>query len=143
MFTYLVTAPSPPPSPSPPFSSPQPSAPVTSLVHFSTSITMAQVVVVGTQKGTVSWYISQPPQKTFSLLFSDRPHYPHDIVSLQVCLSTHATFMYIQLCMLTKELGMCLCMQNVKMRCLVALLCACACKISGFLILAQPAELPR
>lgn len=132
MYTYLVTAPSPPPpSPSPPFSSPQPSAAVTSLVHFSTSITMAQVVVVGTQKGTVSWYISQPPQKTFSLLFSDRPHYPHDIVSLQVCLSTDATFMYITAVHVNKGtwyvlvhakyqdampgcFAMCLCMQNIR-----------------------------
>ena len=63
----------------------QPQDAVSSLVHFSTYGNLAQVVVVGTQEGTVSWYIAQPPQKTYSLLSFDRPHYPHSVVALQVC----------------------------------------------------------
>ena len=57
---------------------------MTSLIHFTTSINTAQVVVVGSGGGTVSWYISQPPQKTFSLLYNTHCHAPHPVVSLQV-----------------------------------------------------------
>ena len=57
---------------------------MTSLIHFTTSINTAQVVVVGSSSGMVSWYISQPPQKTFSLLYNTHCHAPHPVVSLQV-----------------------------------------------------------
>lgn len=57
---------------------------VTALTHFMTSINMAQVVVAGGARGTLTWYISQPPQKTFSILFTDSQHCPVSIVSLQI-----------------------------------------------------------
>jgi len=59
-------------------------SPVTALIHFMTSINAAQVVVTGNKSGMVSWYISQPPQKTFSLLFTTQRHAPHPVVALQV-----------------------------------------------------------
>ena len=61
------------------------SEPVSALTHFSTSFNSAQVVVVGNERGVVTWYISQPPQKTYSLLYSDKEaHTPYKIVALQV-----------------------------------------------------------
>lgn len=58
--------------------------PVTALIHFLTSINTAQVVVAGGGGGSLTWYISQPPQKTFSVLFNDLRHSPVPVVSLQV-----------------------------------------------------------
>ena len=49
-----------------------------------TSINMAQVMVAGDEGGSLTWYISQPPQKTFSILFTDSKHSPAPVVSLQV-----------------------------------------------------------
>ena len=57
---------------------------VTALIHFMTSINTAQVVVAGGGGGGLTWYISQPPQKTFSVLFTDSQHSPAAVVSLQV-----------------------------------------------------------
>lgn len=62
----------------------QVASPVTALIHFMTSINAAQVVVAGNKNGVVSWYISQPPQKTFSLLFNAQNHAPHPVIALQV-----------------------------------------------------------
>ena len=81
-----------------PFPLLQPPAAVTSLVHFSTSVSLAQVVVVGTQAGTVSWYIAQPPQKTYSLLSFSQPHFPHSVVALQVCVQTHRSNVHVHVC---------------------------------------------
>ena len=63
----------------------QQSSSITVLIHFATSINSAQVIVAGTKGGHVTWFISQPPQKTYSILFSDQSsHAPHPIVALQV-----------------------------------------------------------
>lgn len=81
-LTSLFLSPSSSPSSLTLFS--QVASPVTALIHFMTSINAAQVVVAGNKNGVVSWYISQPPQKTFSLLFSAQNHAPHPVIALQV-----------------------------------------------------------
>ena len=81
-LTSLFLSPSSSPSSLALFS--QVASPVTALIHFMTSINAAQVVVAGNKNGVVSWYISQPPQKTFSLLFSAQNHAPHPVIALQV-----------------------------------------------------------
>ena len=59
---------------------------ITVLIHFSTSTAnSAQVIVAGNNAGHVTWFISQPPQKTYSILFCDQTsHTAQPIVALQV-----------------------------------------------------------
>ena len=62
----------------------QPSS-ITVLIHFATSINSAQVIVAGNKGGHVTWFISQPPQKNYSVLYCDQTsHGSHPIVALQV-----------------------------------------------------------
>ncbi len=69
-----------------PNSLPKPDEAITSLVQFSTFIN-SSVVVAGTRGGTLTWYIAQPPQKTFSVLYTDKnQHAQHSVVALQVSL---------------------------------------------------------
>lgn len=63
---------------------PSSSESISSLIHFSTSINSAQVVVTGSRAGVLAWHIAQPPQKTFSLLYLDnKVHTPNRIISLR------------------------------------------------------------
>jgi hypothetical protein len=51
------------------------------------------VIVAGTKGGHVTWFISQPPQKTYSILYSDQTsHAPNPIVALQVSLDNVHVF---------------------------------------------------
>ena len=61
----------------------QSSAAITSLVHFYTSLG-SQILVSGNCNGEVTWYIMQPPQKTFTVLLADHRHEPHSVKSIQV-----------------------------------------------------------
>ena len=63
----------------------QSSATITSLVHFYTSLG-SQILVSGNCEGEVTWYIMQPPQKTFTVLLADHRHEPHSVISIQVIL---------------------------------------------------------
>jgi hypothetical protein len=57
---------------------------VTALIHFTTTIDGAQVVVAGSEDGRVAWYIAQPPMKMYAILSSSQEHSPHKVVSLQI-----------------------------------------------------------
>lgn len=61
----------------------QPEGAITALVHFVTTIAGAQVVAAGNDQGQVTWYIAQPPMKTYTVLSSIKAH-AHKVVSLQV-----------------------------------------------------------
>ena len=43
------------------------------------------MVVVGNSSGEVTWYIAQPPMKTFTVLSSQKAHIPNSVVCLEVC----------------------------------------------------------
>lgn len=54
------------------------------MIHFTTTIEGAQVVVAGNANGHITWYIAQPPMKTYTVLSSSKEHSPHKVTSLQV-----------------------------------------------------------
>lgn len=54
------------------------------MVHFTTTVSGAQVIVAGSKMGVVTWYIAQPPMKTFTILTTEAVHSPSPIISLQV-----------------------------------------------------------
>ena len=62
----------------------QSDAAISALSHFTTTIEGAQVVVAGNAVGQITWYIAQPPMKTYTVLSSTSEHSSDRIVSLQV-----------------------------------------------------------